>query len=260
VRLRFRLVSALAVGVLAVPFGSTSFVYADSTDLLPDMQMAPIYNIYMETSANGRKKLRFGTVAYNVGDGAMEVRASGRDGRDMTKIIQWVYRSDGTGHALSKRGAHVFFQGDGHDHWHVERFFAMRLTPLTGATDDPMLHRRIRKIGFCLVDALVLPGAERPPNSADSPMYYDCGAANSRRIKVGVSVGWGDNYPPEFTFQSINVSGLPEGDYRLCSTVNPRGLWTEKNHNSVNNSYWLDLHLDLANDEVAIIGNGATPC
>jgi hypothetical protein len=256
--MRFRAGICFAIATLLIPSGLASPALA-ATDLLPDMRMAPIYNIYLQTGEHGRKKLRFGTIAFNVGDGAMEVRAGGRRGREMTNIAQWVYRSDGTGYRLPKPGARVFFQGDGHDHWHVERFFAMRLKPLDGS-GDPSLSRRIRKIGFCLVDAVPLRGPERPPNAADAPFYLFCGAPDSRKIKVGVSVGWGDDYPPEFTFQSVNVDGLPEGDYRLCATVNPRGLWTEKDDNRANNSYWTDLHLNVANDELTVIGSGDTPC
>ena len=250
---------ALAAALLMAPTGLTAPAKA-ATNLLPDMMMAPIYDIQLTTSARGRTKLRFGTVAFNVGDGPMEVRAGRRDGRYMTEIAQWLYRSDGTGHAVPKPDATVFFRGDGHDHWHVERFFSVRLSPRGNLRDDQTLRRRIRKIGFCLVDSRSLGGAARPPNAADRPSYFVCGDAGSRRIKIGVSVGWGDDYPPDFVFQSINVSGLPQGQYRLCATVNPRGLWTEKDDNRANNSHWLDLDLDVARMKVAITGSGDTRC
>ncbi|MEO6351413.1 MAG: lysyl oxidase family protein [Candidatus Limnocylindrales bacterium] len=250
--------SASIVASLMLPLAAASPALGAASDLLPDMKMAPIYGIQLTTSAHGRKKLRFGTIAFNVGDGPMEVRARGRDGREMTNMAQWIHRSDGTGHRIPKPGARMFFQGDGHDHWHVERFFTMTLKPLSGS--DPTPQRRIHKIGFCLVDAVPMPGRHQPSNAARYPAYFDCGEPDSRRVKVGVSVGWGDDYPPDFAFQSINVTGLPSGDYRLCATVNPVGLWTEKGDNRANNSYWLDMELDPDGDTLAVTNSGDTSC
>ena len=256
--MRVRAGIALAVAMLLIPTGASSALAA--TDLLPDMRMAPLYSIQLATTPSGGKKLRFGTIGFNEGDGALEVRARGRDGRELLKVTQWVYRSDGTGHAIGKPKARVFYAGDGHDHWHVERFMAVRLTALPGTATNPQPNRRIRKIGFCLVDSTVLHGAERPPNTADTPAYTGCGSLESRRVTVGISVGWGDNYPPEFTFQAIDVTRLPAGHYRICATVNPKHIWTEKNNNFANNSYWMDLDLDVANDNLAVTGAGATAC
>lgn len=254
--MRARAAVAFIVALIASPVAIASPALA-ATDLLPDMRMAPIYSIQLATSANGRKKLRFGTIGFNVGDAALEVRARDRDGRVMRDVFQWIYRSDGTGRLVRKAKARVFYTGDGHDHWHIQRFMVVRLTPNPGTTATV---RRIRKIGYCLVDSTPLFGSQRPPNSADHPVYDNCGTRASRRITVGVSVGWGDNYPPEFAHQSIDVTGLPAGNYRLCATVNQKHIWSEKNNNFANNAYWLDIDLDVARNELVITGNGATSC
>lgn len=229
-----------------------------ATDLLPDMKMAPIYSPQITTTANGRKKLRFGTIGFNVGDGALEVRARNRSGGELRDVSQWVYRSDGTVRALPKPKANVFYKRDGHDHWHVDRFMVVRLSPLPGTAGATV--RRIRKLGYCLVDSTPIPASERPPNAAESPVYGDCGSTESRRVTMGISVGWGDDYPPDFIYQAIHVSGLPAGNYRLCGTVNPQHIWTEKDNNFANNSYWLDLELDVANNDLTVIGSGNTAC
>lgn len=255
--MRVRAGIVLAAAVLISPTGFASPAMA-ATDLLPDMKMAPIYSPQVATTANGRKKLRFGTIGFNVGDGALEVRARNRSGGELRDVSQWVYRSDGTVHALPKREANVFYKRDGHDHWHVERFMVVRLSPLPGTSGATV--RRIRKIGYCLLDSMPIPSSERPPNAADDPAYGNCGWVESRRITVGISVGWGDNYPPDFAYQAIDVSGLPTGNYRLCGTVNPQRIWTEKNNNYANNYYWLDLDLDVANNDLTVIGSGTTAC
>jgi hypothetical protein len=254
---RLRLLIAVMIAILATPAAFVSPAFAAATDLLPDMRMAPLYGLYVETSANGRKKLRFGTIGFNVGDGPLEVRARNRDGGEMLNISQWIYRSDGTSYRVPKPDARMFYAGDGHDHWHLERFMVVRLKPNPGTTAT---ERRIRKIGYCLVDSVAMAGPDRPPNTPNHWVYGDCGTHASRRVTVGISVGWGDNYPPQFAFQSINVTGLPVGSYRLCATVNPTGIWTEKNDNYTNNSYWMDLDLDAANNAVTVTDSGATPC
>jgi hypothetical protein len=250
-RLVVTLVAAFLVGPTLLP----SSVLASSADLLPDLQMAQPYSVQVTTADSGRKKLRFGTIAYNVGDGAIEVRAGDRNGREMHNIRQWIHRSDGSGRAVAKPDARVFYSGDGHDHWHVARFIVVRLTSL----ETPDTQRRIRKIGFCLLDSVSM-GAERPPNSPSGPVYVSCGTLQNTKIKVGVSVGFGDNYPPDFAHQAIDVTGLPAGTYRLCATVNPHGIWTEKGNNFSNNSYWMDINLDVASNDVTVTGSGATPC
>lgn len=253
---RLRLVIALLAAALSTPIAASSTAFA-ATDLLPDMKMAPLYSLQIQTTPNGRKKLRFGTIGFNVGDGALEVRARDRDGGRLRDVYQWIYRSDGTGRSVRKWKASVFYTGDGHDHWHVERFMAVRLIPNAG-TEATV--RRIRKIGFCLVDSVALPPSQRPPNFASSPAYFSCGTSASRRITVGVSVGWGDNYPPEFAFQAIDVTGLPAGSYRICATVNPKGIWTEKGNNFTNNTYWMDLDLNVASNQLTVTNSGDTSC
>ena len=53
------------------------------TDLLPDLEMAPIFGLNL-TTKNGRKRVRFGTIVFN---GMVDTvdpatgRATGRDGR-----------------------------------------------------------------------------------------------------------------------------------------------------------------------------------
>jgi Lysyl oxidase len=254
---RRRLLIALLAASLAAPAAFVSPAAAGAIVLLPDLRMAQPYSLQVTTTETGRKKLRFGTIAYNVGDGPIEVRAGDRDGREMNRVRQWIYRSDGTGRAILKPDARVFYAGDGHDHWHVARFIVVHLTPKAGTSAN---QRRIRKIGFCLLDSVAMPEAQRPPNSSSNPAYFNCGTSQNTKIRVGISVGFGDNYPPEFAFQAVDVTGLPAGDYRLCATVNPRGIWTEKNNNFSNNSFWMDLHLNAATGAVTVLARDDTSC
>jgi hypothetical protein len=87
-----------------------------------------------------------------------------------------------------------------------------------------------------------------------------CGNSTSQSVRMGISVGWMDIYSAYITHQWIDISDLPEGDYRLCATVNPSGLWTEKLNNFANNSHWIDVHLDPAAETATPISDGEGPC
>jgi lysyl oxidase len=256
---RLRLLVAICLAVVASSVGAASPVAAGAVSLLPDLQMAPLFGVQLTTTPAGRHKLRFGTLVNNVGDGAMEVRADDRDGRALRRVVQWIYRSNGTGYAVLKPDARVVYQtGDGHHHFHVLRFNLARVTLISATTQTAVRH--LRKIGFCLVDSYQMPVNQRPPNSASARVYGGCGTIDSTAVQMGISVGWGDTYPPEFAGQAIDVTGLPKGNYRLCVTANAKGIWDEKNGNLANNSYWLDLFLNVSRDKLTVVGSGATPC
>jgi hypothetical protein len=253
---RNRFGTALFIALLLTPLLTVTPVSARASDLYPDLEMAPLSQLALAT-VDGHPAVRFMTIVYNVGDGPMQMRAKRRVGNELRKVFQIITNQDGTTRRIRKYNANVFYSGDGHDHFHIARFNTVRLTPAPGNTYT-MTERRLRKIGFCLVDSIKKSPAI--PNQSPGLSFYWCGSRNSTFVKTGISVGWGDIYSPTTTFQDIDVSGLPQGNYRLCATVNPFGLWTEKANNQANNSKWTDIALDLAApapaDRLQVIGEG----
>ena len=249
-----RLLVGLACALLVSAALSPAPVLAGSSDLLPDLQMAPLFGVELRTAVSGHKHLRFGTIVYNDGDGPLEVRAKDTNGGAMNRVVQAIKQTDDSWRKVLTN-ARVFYAGDGHDHWHVARFNRATLTALPGT---PETELRLRKIGFCLVDSLTMP--EPPPGSPGFRTYMSCGVKASTSVKMGISQGWGDIYAPETKFQEIDVTGLPAGDYRLCTTTNPRAIWKEKGDNTANNSSWVDLELDVASNDLIVTGTGETPC
>lgn len=232
---------------------------AAATDRLPDLKMAPIYDLYLQHH-NGKVRLRFGSTVWNIGQGPLEARGTNRVKRRMTEIRQVIYASDGTTHSITPPGVYGFFAGDGHNHWHLSNFVLSTLYPITAEPPAPTDVRRLRKTGFCLIDSVRVPLDVRPPNSAPSRAYRvaGCGTLDSRRFKMGISVGWADVYPASIAYQWVNVTTLPAGDYRLCSTPNPAGAWQEVT--LANNSAWIDLHIDVAANQLTILGQGQAEC
>jgi hypothetical protein len=255
---RGRFTAALLAAAVALPALVASPVAAGKpvVDLLPDLQMAPLFNLYVSTAPGGKKKLRYGTLVENVGDGPIEVRGRRRRGDEMTRVRQYIYRDDGSGYSVLKPGAEIYYAGDGHDHWHVEEVVVSRLTAMPGTTAQA---RKGRKLNFCLVDSSKM-NTDVPPNQAPFPHYFGCGNSASQSVTMGISVGWGDIYGPELAYQAVDVTGLPVGNYKLCATVNKEGVWTEKGNNSVNNYYWVELALNPKQNTVSVTNEGNTAC
>ena len=257
VGLRLAVITALTA---LVPLAGAPPVSA-ARDLLPDLRMAPVYGLRTERTDSGRVRLRFGTIVWNVGQGPLEVRAKDRVRRKMKTVSQWVLDSAGRKHGIAHPGLNAFYAGDGHDHWHIPNFVVVTLFPTPGSEPPPGSEvRRLRKIGFCLTDLVRVPLAFRPPNSAERVQYpvSGCGHKGWDRIRIGIAVGWGDDYKPYFAYQLVDVTKLAAGNYRLCASANWDGEWAEMS--ATNNSYWLDVQLDPAAATVSIVGRGETSC
>ena len=260
--LRISLVLGLGLAVV-VPSIALADGPTEPVDLLPDLRMAKPYSLQIRSTAAGKKKLRFGTIVYNVGDGPLEVRGRARIGSEMGEVYQWIRDDQGAGREVLNPLARMFYSGDGHNHWHVGRFIVMELYLKSAPTNV----RRLKKIGFCLVD---LPKYPEPlPNAATVRVYpaSGCGVQSWQTIGppargqgMGISVGWGDDYEPQFAHQAVDITGLPTGVYRLCATANADWLWAEKADNHANNYFWYDLKINPARSRFTVLSKGRTPC
>jgi hypothetical protein len=230
-------------------------------DLLPDLRMAAMYDLYLSRAGNGDLRLRFGTIVWNLGRGPLEARMRGRDGREMTDVRQIIYKSDGTTRSVGRPNLSAFYSGDGHNHWHLPGFVVVVLTRVPQAGQPvPTEIRRLRKIGFCLTDNYRAPEDLRPPNSVLRPFYSwtGCGKRSATKLKMGISVGWGDEYKAVFAHQVVNVTGLAAGTYRLCATANKSGDWLESDN--LNNSSWTDITMNPSTMSVSILRQGIGDC
>jgi hypothetical protein len=250
---------ALALGLaLLVPTGaaagSTSLAPAGVVDRLPDMKMAKLYGMDLVRRPNGRVRLHFGTIGWNVGDGPLEVRGRRVDpADDYMQVKQRILRSDGSSR-IRRTSSIMFYATDGHDHWHVNQFMVIELY----TRGDPNAHvLGLRKLGYCLLDARRMPAP--PPRSPARAVYRDCGHRGDDSVITGLSVGYGDDYPPSFAHQWVDVTELPAvGVYRICATVDPLRQFVEKNEG--NNQRWTDVRIDKPADDVDVLRTGVGSC
>jgi hypothetical protein len=230
---RLSLLVSLLTLALLVPGGRASA----ASDRLPDLAMAKLRHIGTER-VDGRRLLRFSAIIVNVGEGPLELRSRRANRRSGWSTRQVIYDDAGGSRAVATSSVRLVYAGDGHDHWHVKDLEEYRLVPLGSAGGG----RIGQKVGFCFFDNydydLWLPDAPEDPVYG----HRACGTRNSVGLRTGLSVGWGDIYHRSLPGQFIDITGLPEGAYRLWATADQADVFLEGS--DANNSTWADLWID----------------
>lgn len=180
-------------------------------ELLPDFdQRAPSRLTLAGT------RLSFASATDNIGDGPIWIRGS-RPGPGVPMVARQVVElSDGTTRTYDDAGRLRYTPEATHDHWHLMFF---QRSEIRTAAGDVLV--RDRKTGFCLADHT--PAARgrvanfRPPRFLD-----DCEASQPGALETeqGSSPGYTDLYPPWFHGQSLDLAGIPAGDYVLVHRAN----------------------------------------
>jgi hypothetical protein len=122
-----------------------------------------------------------------------------------------------------------YFAGDGHNHWHFRDFDDYWIETLDG-----QVQARAEKHGYCVYDNTSytpfqgLPGV---PSTEVYPYASTCGQGlpNALTIIQGLSKGWGDTYPATLPDQALDITGLPDGRYRVGVHADALGAVIEAN-------------------------------
>ena len=110
-----------------------------------------------------------------------------------------------------------------HDHYHFNSYAAYDLLDVDGNVVAPG-----HKQAFCLTDLTRnVPGAG-PPN-------YNCSYQ-------GISRGWSDIYSAGLDCQWVDVTDLPDGEYRLRVRLNHEGVLAEEDY--LNNQAYVPVFLE----------------
>jgi hypothetical protein len=270
--------AAVAILLAAVPVAGASVV----VDRLPDLRMAPPGSFRVcgaptggtfqledcPPPAEGDRWLRFDSLLMNAGEGTFRVVATrpSVDEEHMT-AVQRIRRSDGRWRTVPTGATlHWAEEQDGHPHWHTEGVERYRLFRLPKAF--PKGEKVGVKRGYCFFDGrLVRPGL-RFARSRPAYPFESCGKPGQSqdllRVRVGLSVGWGDEYPWNYAGQRIPIHRVRDGEYLVCLTADPLGQFTELREQ--NNESWARIRLTTRATgtehrvDVTVLGRGASPC
>jgi Lysyl oxidase/S-layer homology domain len=213
------------LGLLTFQGSAAPAARAGGVGAEPDLTMAPLRDFRIQW-VNGRRMLRFTGMIVNIGAGPFElqgVRSSTSEPMTMHQIVYEGASSTGPIAQQYATGAVAQYAGDGHNHWHVNEIARYDLW------GGPNVSRG-SKIGFCFLDSdphdLGLPGAPPSRYYLGSWCSTDPNALSNR---MGISIGWGDLYAWNVTWQWIDITDLPAGVYVVRAMADPYQFFAETN-------------------------------
>jgi hypothetical protein len=226
---------------------------------MPDLVPVPPVDLHTGIDdATGARQVYFSSTLVNIGAGDFILSAT-RSG-DTWRVEQAIDYSE-DGRELVPLEATVVWGGDGHEHWHIEdvaRYWMVALDASGEPTEvDP---RTDTKVGFCFFDH----GFEQPdtPGAPEEPRYTPegCGDKRDRFVQMGLSVGWADTYLWTLQGQTIDVTGLEDGMYRIWAEADTDGWFREETLD--NNLTWADVRLSTRPEDgapiVDVVSTGPT--
>jgi hypothetical protein len=246
---------ALALALLAIAIGPAATVHAGrSPAKLPDLAMLPPFDFRIENNG-GQRLLRFSTVQVNVGPGPFRIYGSDEDGTadhgDVLSVVQWIKREDGTWTQRPTNAQMSWSFDDGHSHWHLIDFQKFKLVSL-----NANVLGNVAKTGFCAFDSYPYTSPKQAFFTSDRDI---CQTNSTGKVLMGTSRGWGDIYRWSIAFQWIDITGLPNGDYKLRVIVDPPlgsgGRFRESDDS--NNRSWTKIHIETSS--VTILNQSRNP-
>jgi hypothetical protein len=211
--------------------------------LYPDLVPDPPTSLRTRTESDGRQLVLFTSTLTNVGAG--DFLLSGVRSDDDWTVEQSIPYSESGSLEVSVEPRMVW-GGDGHGHWHVARVAVNWLQALDDSA-EPIEDFEIlydAKVGFCFFDSHhnLEFGAAKPGYDSSG-----CGDEDSKIFNVGLSRGWSDEYDFTLPGQEIEVTGLPDGMYRLWSEADPEGWFRESSKD--NNLTWVNFELSTSEED-----------
>jgi hypothetical protein len=211
--------------------------------------------------------LRFDQVLGNIGAGALDIRFSRLAGTTPVEdeeipTSQRIYRSDGSSYDLPSGSVH--WHGI-HHHYHFNGFAQSRLWAVDGDGNraGPAPVAIGNKVSFCIATTNINPdywGQQAfGPDAYPAPdcLEPDSSSGGFDNFKQGMSVGWTDEYNWFLPGQYVEVTGVPDGDYILDTTVDPTDRLVESD--KANNCGAVRVRLTdmgTANPQAELLGIG----
>jgi hypothetical protein len=199
----------------------------------PNLRPLPAGSLALVQDVSGGTQLIFSATTWNNGDGPLLLVTGETDAASSKQnVYQRIHLSDGS---FYDRLAGSFIWHPLHNHFHLEDYAVYTLQPF----DAPGASARTSsKTSFCIMDNTKID--TRLPGAPKKAVYAACG-----NVMQGMSIGWGDTYASNLAGQSIDVTGLPDGDYKLVIEVDPKNRLVELNDSD--NSSCVLLRISVTN-------------
>jgi hypothetical protein len=211
--------------------------------------------------------LRFDQVLGNSGAGALDIRfdqPAGVPPVDDQEVptSQRIYRSDGTFYQIPAGNVHWHAI---HQHYHFDGFAQSNLWAIDAvgnrAGSAPVATGN--KVSFCIATTSINPDywGQRAFGPASYPAP-DCLEPESTshgldHFKQGMAVGWTDEYNWFLPGQYVEVTGVPDGDYILDTTVDPTSRLVESDKSNNCGSVRVRLsQMDTSDPQADLLGPG----
>jgi len=187
--------------------------------------------------------LRFDTVAVNVGPGLFEAYGHGPADGTERPVRQRIQNGTG-GWTEADTPATMFYAGDGHNHWHVRDF---QYWTIASVNERAKVLSSGAKTGYCFwdnYDYKATAGVLYHPNTTSACIRLPDGT-----VPMGLSVGWGDEYPSNIAYQYIDITGLGNGKYIVTLEADPGNEFRELNETDgmtwaqTNNTSWAEINI-----------------
>jgi hypothetical protein len=248
---------SIALGiVMTLAIGPALNVASAATNQkLPDLAVLAPFEFRIVVRSDGTKRLRFTTIIANIGQGPFRMYGYDEDGvakvGDDLLVRQLIQLTDGSWFTR-ETGTTMYWSGDGHNHFHVKGVSLARLQSADGLTTLKTIH----KIGFCFLDSYRY--GSTAGTTFDSA-HHVCQPAPNGRVPMGVSVRWADVYRSTIAHQWIDITGVPNGEYRIQVFADPPistgGRFLESNES--NNKGWTRVR--ITGSSITILSRSGRP-
>lgn len=211
--------TAIGCGVPSDDLATVSLAGAKLPDII--VRESDLYdNLVDRTSDPGRVHLRLSNGTANIGTGKLHLYGVFPPNGDGTQdVMQRVFAQDGS---YEDRLAGKFLFHPGHSHIHFVDWSAFRLREvLPGDGVGPIIAEGA-KTSYCIIDLGVY-NSSLPDFDPDGE-FHSCSSTVQ-----GLAVGWIDVYSKGLPGQSIDITGVPAGEYWLESEVDPENNVLESN-------------------------------
>jgi Lysyl oxidase len=128
-----------------------------------------------------------------------------------------------------------------HGHYHIKGFADYRLLRMDGTVAAPG-----HKQAFCFISSFKY---SNDSNGQDKPSFT-CD-------NQGIQSGWGDWYYKQLSGQWIDITGVPEGDYKVNVRINAIGMFNE-GQNRYTNEIETTIHVPNPRNKVEFDSSALT--